>query len=45
MTDVTYELDYESNGVKKHHKSALLYIKRGSSYKLASMGGCEFEMK
>ena len=45
MTDVSYELDYESSGVKKHHKSALLYIKRGSNYKLASMGGCEYEMK
>jgi len=45
MTDVSYELDYNSNGVIKHHKSALLYIKRGSRYTLASMGGCEYEMK
>lgn len=45
MTDVSYELDYESNGTTKHHKSAMLYIKRGSSYTLASLGGCEYEMK
>lgn len=45
MTDVSYELDYESNGSKKHHTSALLYIRSGSTYKLASMGGCEYEMK
>ena len=45
MTDVSYELDYEHDGNKKHHKSALLYIKKGSSYTLASMGGCEYEMK
>lgn len=45
MTDVTYELDYEVSGVTIHHKAALLYIKSGSSYTLASMGGCEFEMK
>lgn len=45
MTDVSYELDYESNGVRKHHKAALLYIKSGSQYKLASMGGCEYKMK
>ncbi len=45
MTDVTYELDFESNGVTKHHKSALLYLKKGSRYTLASMGGCEYEMK
>lgn len=45
MTDVSYELDYASNGVTKHHKSALLYIKQGSRYKLASMGGCEYKMK
>lgn len=45
MTDVSYELDYEANGINKHHKSALLYIKTGSNYKLASIGGCEYEMK
>lgn len=46
MTDVTYEFDYEINGEKKHKKSALLYLKRGSSYVLASMGGdCDYELK
>lgn len=45
MTDVSIEFDYETNGNKKHHSSALLYIKKGSSYKLAAIGGCEFEMK
>lgn len=45
MTDVTYELDYEVKGKIRHHKSALLYLKSGSKYRLASMGGCEFEMK
>ena len=38
MTDVSYELDYEINGEKKHKSSAMLYLKRGSSYKLAVMG-------
>ncbi len=27
----------------KHHSSAMLYIKSGSSYKLAALGGCEYE--
>lgn len=45
MTDVSYELDYEVDGVKKHHKAALLYLKNGSNYKLAAMGGCEFQLK
>lgn len=45
MTDVTYEFDYEINGETKHKVSALLYLKRGSSYKLASMGSdCDYEM-
>lgn len=43
MTDVSIEFDYESDGVKKHHSSAMLYIKNGSSYKLAALGGCEYE--
>ena len=44
MTDVSYEFDFEYNGEKKHHASALLYLKRGSHYVLASMGGdCDFE--
>ncbi len=43
MTDVTYEFDYEIKGVKKHKKSALLYIKTGNKYTLASMGSdCDF---
>ncbi|MEM1214895.1 MAG: hypothetical protein AAGJ82_04380 [Bacteroidota bacterium] len=46
MTDVSYEFDYDINGKKGHKSSALLYIKEGSSYKLASMGGdCNYEMK
>jgi len=44
MTDVSYELDFEHNGTKKHRSSAMLYIKQGSRYKLASIGGCEYEM-
>lgn len=38
MTDVSYELDYEIDGVTKHKSSAMLYLKRGSKYKLAVMG-------
>ncbi len=46
MTDVSYEFDYEINGEEKHKKSALLYIKSGGSYKLASMGSdCDYEYK
>jgi hypothetical protein len=42
MTDVSYEFDYEVNGEVKHQESAMLYIKNGSRYKLASMGSdCE----
>lgn len=45
MTDVSIEFDYEKNGVTKHHSSAMLYLKKGSRYKLAALGGCEFDMK
>lgn len=45
MTDVSYELDYEYKGVEKKLKSAMLYIKEGSRYKLAVLGGCDYEMK
>jgi len=45
MTDVSYELDFEFNGIKKHRKSAMLYIKKGNTYKLASLGDCKYEMK
>ncbi len=38
MTDVSYTLTYEINGVKKDTSSAMLYLKRGSKYKLAVMG-------
>jgi len=38
MTDVSYEFDYEINEQKKHKESAMLYIKKGSRYSLASMG-------
>lgn len=45
MTDVSYEFDYEINGEKGHQESALLYLKQGSSYVLAAMGGdCDYEM-
>ena len=45
MTDVSYEYDYEINGQKGHKESAMLYIKRGSRYTLASLGGdCDYEM-
>ena len=45
MTDVSIEFDYEHNGEQKHHSAAMLYIKSGSSYKLAALGGCEYEMQ
>lgn len=38
MIDVSYELDYEIDGVKNHKTAAMLYLKRGSKYKLAVMG-------
>ena len=43
MTDVSYSLTYEINGVKKDTSSAMLYLKRGSKYKLAVMG-CESDI-
>jgi len=45
MTDVSIEFDYEFKGNTKHHSSAMLYIKNGSSYKLAALGACEYEMR
>lgn len=46
MTDVSFELDYEVNGETTHHTGAMLYIKSGSRYVLASLGGdCKYEMK
>lgn len=46
MTDVSYELDYEVAGETQHHTGAMLYLKRGNRYTLASLGGdCKFEMK
>jgi len=38
MTDVSYSLTFEIDGVKKDTSSAMLYLKRGSKYKLAVMG-------
>lgn len=38
MTDVSYELSYEINGVKKDTSGAMLYLKKGSRYNLAVMG-------
>ena len=43
MTDVSYSLTYEMNGVKKDTSSAMLYLKRGSKYVLAVMG-CESDI-
>lgn len=43
MTDVSYSLTYEINGVKKDTSSAMLYLKRGSKYILAVMG-CESDI-
>ncbi len=38
MTDVSYTLTYEVDGVKKDTSGAMLYLKRGSKYRLAIMG-------
>lgn len=43
MTDVSYSLTYEIDGVKKDTSSAMLYLKRGSKYKLAVMG-CDSDL-
>lgn len=43
MTDVSYELSYEIDGVKKDTSGAMLYLKKGSKYKLAVMG-CDSDM-
>lgn len=43
MTDVSYSLTYEIDGVKKDTTSAMLYLKRGSKYVLAVMG-CDSDM-
>ncbi len=43
MTDVSYELDYEIDGVVAHKSGAMLYLKRGSKYRLAVMG-CESDI-
>ncbi|MCI4651178.1 hypothetical protein [Phaeodactylibacter sp.] len=45
MTDVSISFDYEHKGDRKHHESAMLYLKRGRSYTLAALGGCEYEME
>ena len=45
MTDVSIEFDYEKDGITKHHTGAMLYLKKGSSYKLGALGGCDWEMK
>ncbi len=45
MTDVSYEFDYEINGEKGHEEGAMLYIKKGNRYTLASLGGdCDYEI-
>ena len=44
MTDVSYAFDYTVDGVTEHAESAMLYIKTGSKYQLASMGSdCEVD--
>ncbi len=43
MTDVSYSLTYEINGIKKDTSSAMLYLKRGSQYHLAVMG-CDSDL-
>jgi hypothetical protein len=43
MTDVSYELTYEIDGVKRDTSSAMLYLKIGSTYKLAVMG-CDSDL-
>ena len=43
MTDVSYTLTYEINGVKKDTSSAMLYLKQGSKYVLAVMG-CDSDL-
>jgi outer membrane lipoprotein-sorting protein len=46
MTDVSYEFDYEINGESGHEEGAMLYLKRGNRYVLASMGSdCDFELQ
>ncbi|MFT7120074.1 MAG: hypothetical protein ACJAZ9_000244 [Neolewinella sp.] len=46
MTDVSYELDYEVKGEATHYSGAMLYIKSGGRYTLASLGGdCDERMK
>ncbi len=43
MTDVSYTLTYEIDGIKKDTSSAMLYLKRGSKYHLAVMG-CDSDL-
>ena len=46
MTDVSYKFDYEINGEIYHEESAMLYLKTGDDYKLASLGGdCDYELE
>lgn len=46
MTDVSYTMDVTINGTVDQRESAMLYIKQGSRYTLASLGGnCDYEMK
>lgn len=40
--DVGIEFDFEFNGIKKHHKDALLYSRRCSQYILEKIGGCDY---
>lgn len=45
MTDLTYEFDYELNGIKKHQNSALVRLKRGRIYRLVALGSyCNFSI-
>lgn len=46
MTDVSYTMDVTINGEVDQRESAMLYIKKGGKYTLASLGGsCAYEMK
>jgi hypothetical protein len=45
MTDVSIEFDFEKDGITKHHSSAMLYLKKGNTYKLGALGACDWEMK
>lgn len=44
VVEIGVEFDFNVNGVMKHRITSLIYVKKGSAYKLAAMGDCRYEV-